>query len=456
MFGVAVGILSASGFRGLPRPLVRIDSVGFIIKTCLWLLLLLAIGLGVAGVMMVQNESLVPEPAEMTAADLQQARLFLQNADPRQLAPGEISELTIQESDLRMLLNYLLENLYGGGSEVDFTEGRAALSLSARLPDNPLGQFLNVRMTLAQQSDVVVLEDLQVGSLALPGWFADAFMRFAHAELKRRVPEYLAGLQAIDDYSIDAAQLNIVYQWQPELLEQISSRGRDFLVSPAVKERLLAHAEQLAKLTNNPDLPRSISAARLLGPMFAFARSRGGDPVEENRAAIMALSLYMMDIDFARVLGEEGAAASSMGRHRLTLSRRIDFAQHFLISAGLTSTGGTGMADAIGLLKEMDDLDPGGSGFSFNDLGADRAGVRFAELALADHARARQMQELLAGELEEAFFMPDFKGLPEYLSDAELSRDYGGVGEPAYNAVLADIEERINATPLFRILAASE
>lgn len=430
--------------------------MGFIIKTCLWLLLVLAVGAGVAGGMMVQNESLVPEPGEMTTADLQQARLFLQNADPRHLAPGEISELTIQESDLRLLLNYLLENLYGGGSLVDFTEGRARLSLSARLPDNPLGQFLNVQMTLAQQRDLVVLEDLQMGALAVPGWFADAFMQFAHTELKNRVPEYLAGLQAINEYSIDAAQLNIVYQWQPELLEQISSRGRDFLVSPEVKERVLVHAVHLAELTRNPDLPRAISVARLLGPMFRFARERGGDAVEENRAALLALSLYQMNMNIGRVLGEPENAIPPMGRHRLTLSNRIDFAQHFLISAGLTSTGGTGMADTIGLLKEMGDLDSGGSGFSFNDLGSDRAGVRFAELALADPERARAVQDLLADELDEAFFMPNFKDLPEYLSDEELTRDYGGVGEPAYNAVLADIEARISTTPLMRAVSVSE
>jgi hypothetical protein len=246
--------------------------------------------------------------------------------------------------------------------------------------------------------------------------------------------------------------LTIVYRWQPELLEQISSRGRDLLVGPELQERLLAHAGQLSGLTRNPDLPRAISVATLLGPMFLYAQQRGGDAVEENRAVLIVLAMYLMDMDLGRLLGEAAGSVPAMGRHRLTLGRRIDYAQHFVVSAGLASGAGTGMADTIGLLKEMGDLDAGGSGFSFNDIGADRAGVRLAELALADSERAQAVQELLAGNLDEAIFMPNFNDLPEYLSDEELTRDYGGVGEPAYNAVLDDIEARISATPLFREL----
>jgi hypothetical protein len=46
--------------------------------------------------------------------------------------------------------------------------------------------------------------------------------------------------------------------------------------------------------------------------------------------------------------------------------------------------------------------------------------------------------------------MPSVAGLPEFLSDRDFTKRYGGVGEPNYNTVLADIDSRIAATRLFR------
>src|SRR5690606_3669760 len=162
------------------------------------------------------------------------------------------------------------------------------------------------------------------------------------------------------------------------------------------------------------DLPRNASLTRLLGPMFQFAHERGGDPVAENRAALAAMAMYVLGVNAPRVLGLPADAVPPPGRHHFTLTRRRDFAQHFLISAGLTAGAGTGLADSIGLLKELDDVESG-SGFSFNDLGADRTGVRFAELAVADPDSARALQEKLQAGVEEALFMPDFSDLAEFL-----------------------------------------
>ena len=46
------------------------------------------------------------------------------------------------------------------------------------------------------------------------------------------------------------------------------------------------------------------------------------------------------------------------------------------------------LSDVIGLYKEIEDS-RGGSGFSFNDIAADRAGTRFGEKAVASEDSAR-------------------------------------------------------------------
>jgi hypothetical protein len=131
---------------------------------------------------------------------------------------------------------------------------------------------------------------------------------------------------------------------------------------------------------------------------------------------------------------------------QVTLQGRDDFPQHFLVSAALVTEGTTPLANAVGLYKEVADS-RGGSGFSFNDLAANRAGTLFGELALRDPAR---LQALLAGGVREDSLVPDMTDLPEFLSAPEFARQYGGVGGVEFTRLQADIERRLGALPLYR------
>jgi len=64
--------------------------------------------------------------------------------------------------------------------------------------------------------------------------------------------------------------------------------------------------------------------------------------------------------------------------------------------------------------------------------------------------RASQLQQQLRRPLPESHYMPAVADLPEFLSEAEFQRRYGGVGGAGYQAMLAQIETRIAALPLFR------
>lgn len=418
----------------------------FVLKTLLVLLLLLVAGAGTALVLMLEDSPSVSGEG-MVPADLQNARVFIENSDPRRLQPGELSAFTISDKDLELLLNYLLDQLEGGRSQVDIGAGLADLRLSVRQPLPLLGRYLNLRIVLVQQDSVLALDSLQAGRIVVPGWIANPLMQRTHTELRARVPEYRAAVAAIDSFALADERLNLVYEWQPELLDQLSTRGSDLLLGSADRERLLAHWGKLGELLSAPAAPNRVALVEVLAPMFAFARERQGDPVEENRAALRALSLYVADADAALLLGERREAPP---RRVLVLAGREDRAQHFLISAGLAVSASTELAQSLGLLKEVDDSQAGGSGFSFVDIGADRTGVRFAELAVSGPAQARLLQERVAALEDEGLFMPDFRDLPELLSEEEFQATYGGVGEPAYETVLQDIDARIGRMPLFR------
>jgi hypothetical protein len=68
---------------------------------------------------------------------------------------------------------------------------------------------------------------------------------------------------------------------------------------------------------------------------------------------------------------------------RVLLGGRVDFPQHFLVSAALVLEGSGTLSQAIGLYKEMLDS-RGGSGFSFTDMAANLAGTRFGEALQRD------------------------------------------------------------------------
>jgi hypothetical protein len=96
----------------------------------------------------------------------------------------------------------------------------------------------------------------------------------------------------------------------------------------------------------------------------------------------------------------------------------------------------------------MDDS-RGGSGFSFNDIAADRAGTRFGELATSSEVAAKTLQRRVAKGIVDADLLPKVSDLPEFMPEPEFKRRYGGIGAPAYNAMMRDIEQRLSALPLY-------
>ena len=112
----------------------------------------------------------------------------------------------------------------------------------------------------------------------------------------------------------------------------------------------------------------------------------------------------------------------------------------------MAAEAGGPFADAVGVFKEVLDA-RGKSGFSFNDLAADRAGARLGLLA---RQRPATLQTRVAAGLGDADFLPDVRDLPESLTAADFNARYGAIGSPAYQRLLADIESRIDALPLYR------
>ncbi len=223
---------------------------------------------------------------------------------------------------------------------------------------------------------------------------------------------------------------------------------QSFTLAPPEIERLRVYHEHIVDAVGG--VPARASLAELVRPIMVLvaARSTERGPVDEGRAAIVALAFYVNGKPLA-VLAPEARDWPRAEPRRLMLHGRRDLAQHFTISAALAATAGAPVADLIGLYKEIDDARRG-SGFSFVDLAADRAGAAFGRAATLDDASARRLQARAGAGISEPDMMPPIDGLPENLSEREFTSRYRGEGELAYRALVEEIERRIDALALLR------
>jgi hypothetical protein len=213
-----------------------------------------------------------------------------------------------------------------------------------------------------------------------------------------------------------------------------------------------ASAEHLRNLIAEASAPSGGDGrfAALVESAFAKARhdSIGGNAVLQNRAAILALGIALGHEKIAPLAGLGGDAdlihQASAARGNATLRGREDWPRHYLVSAALVVLENPFFSDSAGLAKEALDTINGGSGFSFADLAADKAGILFAEAATRNEVSAREMQARLQKGFDLDAFFPPVSDLPEGLTPEQFRSQYGGVGGRDYRRMLQEIDRRLS------------
>ena len=387
--------------------------------------------------------STVAEPRDVGVDDVARAMTVLRAHDPRHQRPGTVNAIALSVRDLEVLLNHGARRIVQARVQVQSDRGRAQVIASVQPAVLPGGRWLNVRLDFVETGGLPELERLSVGRLRLPTALAPWLLRqvagrFALAD------ELTVAADVIRRVKLMPGQVHVVYAWQADTSQRLLAG----LLSLDDQVRLRAYWERLTAISRaRPRQQWEVSLASLIGPMFALARERtdsGHDAAAENRAALLALTVFANGRGLSAIV----PAAREWPQPRplrTMLLGRDDFPRHLLISAMLAIEGSTPLARAIGLYKEVADS-RGGTGFSFNDLAANRAGHRLGELALRD---PRRLQDRLAPGVDDAALLPAMDGLPEFLPEAEFVRRYGGVGGAGYNELLATIESRIATLPLF-------
>ena len=375
--------------------------------------------------------------------DVGRIKSLLQQHDPRSFRDGETRQLRINARNLNLMLNSALPSQDRQALDISLTTKLASIKYSAVLPDNLLGKYLNLSAVLGQEGNRPTLKQLSFGNATVPGWLLKPIIAGTNSLLRRGSAEFRDVMDALKQVQFEADSLYIVYQWRSDLAERVQSKGRNLLFAPEEQQRIITYYAEIMR--QFPLLSRGpVSLDRLLQPLFELARQRsepGDEAVAENRALLLALGVAINGSSIKHLTGAaEAATVVTHSRPYLVLRGRNDLVMHFIISAAITAAGGGGLADNMGVFKEVDDS-RGGSGFSFPDLLADRAGVSFAEVALGD--KAAKLQKYMSTRVSEAGYMPGFTQLPEGLMELEFKTRYEDLDSATYALVNKEIERRI-------------
>lgn len=413
----------------------------FLAVTALALLALLLTALALL-TLSLQRTPLIAHEAQIGIEQIARAKQIIDAHNPDKTPIVGLRTLVLSQADLDLLANYAAHQMLQGSAQVVLVPGRAILRASVPVRGRGFGDWLNVQAWLHQTAGLPVFEQLHIGSVPVPAFMADFAIRRLLIHLQADDEAALAG-EMIRSVRFEATTVQVVYHWRLQAAKDMISA----LMPKGDHTRLKAYSDRMAALAASLDPTQPVSLAKLLPPMFTLAQQRsvGGDAAAENRTAILVLAFFANHLGLYRIAPEADEWQSPPPRTVL-LAGRADTPLHFLVSAVITSQAGSPLSNAIGLFKEVDDS-RGGSGFSFNDLAADRAGTRFGELAITSPAK---LQRLIAAGVAEADFMPHAADLPENMPEAEFKARFGGIGAPAYNRVLADIETRVASVMLYR------
>jgi hypothetical protein len=447
LFGVWVGMAL---LRGVWATLLLLPKMGAAI-------VLMALVGGILAWRCLEPAPLSFEPAQVTSAEKRRLIAMLRHKKPTQVPEGQTAELRLTPRDLDLLMAWGLSvGDPGRKSRVQIGPQQASLEASVRVPR--IDRYLNVvargRAEIRDGTLYLSGDDLQIGNLRTPTLVLGPLTFLVERALNgdRRVRPLLDPMRRL---SMDDGTLHLVYGRAKLPKGMVADLFHGDGTGAEDSESLRAQLRHMKNTATGLPPPGEARFAAAVRSAFAFAAERSGEDgaVRENRAALLALGLVLgtdrLETFTGRVTTDVDLDALTRAYKGSTMRNRDDWPKHFLVSAALTVLSLDRASDAVGLLKEELDAD-GGSGFSFGDFLADRAGTTFADFATSDEDSARGLQARLAQGFRLDDYFPEAVGLPEDIQDAELQAQYGGVGGKEYNRIAAEVERRIATLPTYR------
>ena len=159
----------------------------------------------------------------------------------------------------------------------------------------------------------------------------------------------------------------------------------------------------------------------------------------DDSNAVLALPIFGSRIERFESSDLRKRRLAALGQP--TMRKRRDLCQHFAVSVSLTELLGAPAAELAGISKELKDS-IGESGFSFDDIQADLAGIAFSQ----NVAKGKVIEKLsyLAKYFRVTRFLPEHKGLPTGLKAEAFREQYGNVDDDRFKKQLESIRKTVD------------
>lgn len=378
----------------------------------------------------------------LSNTDIQRAKDIIH---ANQQATGKFVSLDLTERDLNIACTYLLNLYTDSQSHIQLEAQYIAFNLLFVLPENLFGQYVPIQFQLHfPPYSSPEIKNLQIGKIAIANIYAGLLIEntIKHTRLNQYLELISKNIRIIQLHS---QQLHIEYQ-RPTSAQIISSteKTQEPLTPDIDNHALELYQQKLEATLTLHDPAWLLSLSDVLQSLFQLAqqRSTAVNAIVENRLAIFVANRYVNNTPSSH-------NKQSAPKYPVYLYKRSDMAQHFMWSATLSALGGSQLAQLIGVEKELNDAKTG-SGFSFIDLAADRAGIRFGEQATSNPEKAMKIQQHMANIKHYQAFMPNVKDLPERLNSAAFKAQYQSIYSHKYQAMLQEIDRRIAASELYQ------
>ena len=425
-----------------------------LVKWTLILLFLFGVLLGMLAGMSIEKEASVTLAEKLTVEEVKRVHHFIKTNNPFNVKSGELVRKQLSQRDLDILLNYITLKTETGVNrklrvKVFLKDGSAHVKASLQLPDNPLGEFVNIDTEIIEgssSSEAVELKTLTIGSVEIPIIITRLFSKSINRLVDKQYPEYRLIREAVKKVSFMQKSLEVDYIWSEQAESTIKMQIALRMLSTELKQAIVDHANYLSD--ESFSFPEKPALSLILNTMFSYAQRRSVErnPVIENKAAFIAIGAYSLKRNIPEMLG---VSTQKKAQYRwVYLKGRHDLSKHFILSAAITSMADSEIAESVGVVKEVRDA-KNGSGFSFADLAADHAGIRLVEEALRNEERARYFQDILAKVKSDREYMLHISNLPEGIELSQFEKNYSDTDSAEYLKIEKIIKERINKLPIY-------
>ena len=413
----------------LPRPLKRLLYASLVVFLLFNVLLLFAI----------DDTPQLKIYQGLNRDDIQRAKQILH------LSPEErqgSKTIVLNQKDINIAVSYLLNHFAENTVQLDVMDNILTAQIAVFVPKTIWGRYLDFSFKLIQKDNLIKIKSLKIGEISIP----DPAANYLIAAILHSTPlskywhlaeTYIKDLHFTSE-GIQVTYLGAIVEEAKQLAVQ---KHREY-------PNLHLYQQQINDIVSQHDPAWRLSLMDLLQPLFlsAYQNSSEDTAIQENRAVIIAVGSYIFKQELRRYL-PLGLVYSK--EYPVFAYKRIDIPQHFIASALLATIDASLLGEQLGVDKELGDAEQG-SGFSFIDLTADRAGNRFGKLAISSPQHARQVQQTLSEARDYSSIIPDPQDLPEHMDEQAFKLRFGSTDSAAYQNLIQEIDKRIDNLAFYK------